>query len=108
MNERRRTLGQIILILEKRLNGTKVKDICIKAGINIATFYRWEKQYRDVVQEYLEIKRENERLRKMFIDLSVMHDTLHETLVSVLSETQKPLPSHNQHLTLESYERIAI
>lgn len=98
MNEKRRTLSQIILIIEKRFNGAKVKDICNKAGIDTTTFHRWERQYKGLVQEYMEIKKENERLRKMFTNLSVLHDTLHDTLNSVLKETNLTI-NHNSNNT---------
>lgn len=88
---RKRSLRQIILILEKRLNGGRVKDLCEEAAISTSTFHRWEEQYKEIVKDYIKLKSENDRLRKMYTNLSVLHDSLHEAFNFVLNDKAVPV-----------------
>jgi hypothetical protein len=36
---------QIIVVLGEAESGTPVKDLCLRAGIGAATFYKWKTKY---------------------------------------------------------------
>lgn len=77
---KKRTIGQIISILEKKAVG---------AGIDSKIFYTWERKYREVIEDYINLKKENARLRKMYTDLSVLHNTLHDAFNSLVEQTER-------------------
>lgn len=71
---------QIVTAIESFYRGKNVKDICKEMDIKMSTFYRWKTQHGGIAKEYMRIKLENERLHKMYSNLSLMYDVLRETL----------------------------
>lgn len=77
MKKTRFTEHQIITILRQQEKGIKVADICREHGISDATFYNWKAKYGGMDASQLkrlkELEEENNRLKKMYADLSLIH-----------------------------------
>jgi putative transposase len=77
MKKTRFTEHQIISILREQEKGLKVSDICREHGISQGTFYNWKAKYGGMDASQLkrlkELEEENNRLKKMFADLSLLH-----------------------------------
>lgn len=84
MKKSRFTESQIIGILAKQEQGVKVADICREHGISIATFHNWKAKYGGLdvnqLKRLKELESENSRLKKMFADLSLVHDALKDAV----------------------------
>jgi len=69
MKRSRFSAEQIIAVLREAESGTAVKNLCRRAGISAATFYKWKMKFEGM--EISEIRRmrllvdENSRLKKM-------------------------------------------
>ena len=65
---------QIAFVLRQAEEGTAVAEVCRKAGVSEATFYKWRKKFGGLMPS--EMKRlkqpeeENGKLKKIFADLS--------------------------------------
>lgn len=85
MKKTRFTETQIVSILHKQeTTGTKVSDICREHGISDATFYNWKAKYGGMdVNELKRVKHledENARLKKMYAELSLVHEALKDAV----------------------------
>jgi|SRR5208283_2679563 len=71
---------QIIAVLREAESGTPVKDLCRRAGISAATFYKWKTKYEGM--EISEMRRmrlledENSRLKKIVAQQALDIDAL--------------------------------
>jgi putative transposase len=76
--------SKIIATLKRQERGEKVSDICRDLGISDATFYNWKAKYGGLSASELkrikELERENARLKKMYADLSLVHDALKDAV----------------------------
>jgi putative transposase len=76
--------SQIINILKEYESGREVKDLCREYGISRATFYNWKKKYSGMDASQLkrlkELEEENQRLKRMYADLSLDHEMLKDVL----------------------------
>jgi putative transposase len=76
--------SQIINILKEYESGRDVKDLCREYGISKATFYNWKKKYSGMDASQLkrlkELEEENQRLKRMYADLSLDHEMLKDVL----------------------------
>ncbi|WP_319480719.1 transposase [uncultured Draconibacterium sp.] len=92
MRNRRFTKNQITDILKEYENGTPIPKILEKYQISQATFYNWKAKYqRDYINDPEEIKKlkeDNERLRRMFVDISLENQKL-KTLLAKYEESIK-------------------
>jgi putative transposase len=88
MKKTRFTETQIIAILKKQESGIKVSDICRENGISDATFYNWKAKYggMDVneLKRVKQIEQENARLKKMYAELSLVHEALKDAVAKNL------------------------
>lgn len=88
MKKTRFTETQIIAILKKQESGIKVSDICRENGISDATFYNWKARYggMDVneLKRVKQIEQENARLKKMYAELSLVHEALKDAVAKNL------------------------
>ena len=79
MKKSRFTESQISTILKLQEVGQSVADICREYGISNATFYQWKSKYGGMNSSQLkrlkELAHENSRLKKMFADLSLAHQS---------------------------------
>ena len=84
MKKSRFTAAQILSILKEYEAGKKAKDLCREHGISDATFYTWKKKYSGMSNGQLKrlkaLEAENQRLKRMFADLSLDHQLLKEVL----------------------------
>ncbi len=75
MVKRRFNKAQIIRILQKYEEGMSIHSIIEEYGISQATFYNWKAKYSrsssNYIQELNKLKEDNERLKRMFADLSL-------------------------------------
>jgi putative transposase len=71
---------QIIAVLREAESGAPVKDLCRRAGISAATFYKWKTKYEGM--EISEMRRmrlledENARLKKIVAQQALDIDAL--------------------------------
>jgi putative transposase len=71
---------QIIAVLREAESGTPVRDLCRRAGISAATFYKWKTKYEGM--EISEMRRmrlledENSRLKKIVAQQALDIDAL--------------------------------
>ena len=80
MKKSRFTETQIVAILNEADAGIAVKDICRKHGIAPATYYKWKSKYGGLsasdLKRIKELEAENNKLKRMFADLSLENDAL--------------------------------
>jgi putative transposase len=88
MRKSRFTETQIIATLRRHDHGEKVRDLCRELGISEPTFYNWKAKYGGLSASELrrikELEAENARLKRMYADLSLVHEALKEAV------TKKP------------------
>ena len=84
MKKSRFTESQIVKIIKLQESGGNTTALCREYGISQATFYNWKKKYSgmDVSQlkRLKELEEENNRLKRMYADLSLDHSLLKEVL----------------------------
>ena len=84
MKKSRFSESKIISILKRQERGEKVGDICREVGISDATFYNWKAKYGGLsvseLKRIKELEAENARLKKMFADLSLVHDAFKDAV----------------------------
>ena len=84
MKKARFTESQIISILSQQERGITVADICRENGISNATFFNWKAKYGWMSPSQLrrlkELEVENARLKKMYADLSLVHEAFKDAI----------------------------
>ena len=84
MKKARFTESQIISILSKQEKGITVADICREHGISNATFFNWKGKYGGMSPSQLrrlkELEIENARLKRMYADLSLVHEAFKDAV----------------------------
>jgi len=74
------TKQQRLEALAKHDSGRSVADICRELQISAATFYKWKKDKvsaeDDQQRRLQELESENQRLKRMYSELSMDHDIL--------------------------------
>jgi putative transposase len=80
--------SKIIAILSQQDAGSKVVDICREHGISQATFFNWKAKYGGMSSTQLkrlkELESENASLKKMYADVSLVHNALKDAVVKKL------------------------
>ena len=75
MTRKRFKESEISKILKAYEDGTPIQKIVEEYGISQATFYNWKAKYRNQLMFDIEhinkLKEDNERLKRMFADLSL-------------------------------------
>ena len=75
---------KIISILREGDAGTKVAELCRKHGMSDVTYYKWKAKYAgmDVSQlrRLKDLESENNRLKRMYADLSLTHHALQDAV----------------------------
>lgn len=80
MKKSRFSEAKIISVLQRNERGEKVTTLCRELGISDATFYNWKAKYGGLslseLKRIKELEAENARLKKMYAELSLVHDAL--------------------------------
>jgi len=75
MPKKRYKETEIHKILQEYKDGTSISRIIEKYGISQATFYNWKSRYGSLssadINQLNKLKEDNERLKRMFADLSL-------------------------------------
>ena len=75
---------QIAFILRQAEEGTRVEEVCRKAGISEATYYNWRKKYGGLMPSEMkrlkQLEEENQRLKKLVADLSLDKEMLQDVI----------------------------
>jgi putative transposase len=78
------TEAQIAFVLRQAEEGTKVEEVCRKAGISEATFYNWRKKYGGLMPSEMkrlkQLEEENMRLKRIVADLSLDKEMLQDVI----------------------------
>jgi putative transposase len=84
MRKSKFTETQIVSMLKEHDNGKSAEQICRDAGISKQTFYKWRGKYSGMevneLQRMRELEQENDRLKKMYADLSLDHHILKDVI----------------------------
>ena len=84
MRKSRFAESQIIGILAEQEQGMKVSDICREHGISIPTFHNWKSKYSGMdvnqLKKLKELEVENARLKKMYAELSLVHNAFKDAV----------------------------
>ena len=82
MKKSRFTEHQIVQILKQVETGMKTADLCRQHGISETNFYNWKAKYGGMessdVKRLRELEAENQRLKRMYAELSLDHQILKE------------------------------
>lgn len=78
------TEAQIAFILRQAEEGSRVEEVCRKAGISQATFYNWKKKYGGLMPSEMkrlkQLEEENGRLKRIVADLSLDKEMLQDVI----------------------------
>jgi putative transposase len=78
MKKTRFTETQIVKAIKEHENGRKAEDICRELGITTASFYKWRQRYGGLeikeLKRLKELEEENARLKRMYANLSLLHE----------------------------------
>ena len=84
MKKSRFSEQQIAFILRQAEEGTRVEEVCHKAGISEATYYNWRKKYGGLMPSEMErlkqLEEENQRLKKLVADLALDKEMLQDVI----------------------------
>ena len=84
MRKSRFSETQIVAALRRQEQGEKARDICRDLAISEPTFYAWKAKYGGMSPSELrrlkEIEAENARLKRMYAELSLVHEALKEAV----------------------------
>jgi putative transposase len=82
MKKSRFSEHQIVQILKQADAGIKTADICRQYGISETTYYNWKTKYGGMessdIKRLRELEAENQRLKRMYAELSLDHQILKE------------------------------
>ena len=84
MKQKRFSETQIMQILKQAEGGVAVMDLCRAHGMSSASFYKWRSKYggmdASMISEMKSMAQENQRLKKMYAEMSLQNDLLKEAL----------------------------
>lgn len=84
MKKSRFTETQIVKAIKEHENGRKAEDLCRELGISTVTFYKWKQRYGGMeasdVKRLKELEEENSRLKRMYANLSLVHEALKDAV----------------------------
>ena len=84
MQQNKYSESQILQILREYESGLSVTELSRKYGFYPKTLYQWKKKYAGItdssLQQLKELQKENERLKKMYANLSLEHHALKDLI----------------------------
>ena len=88
MRQSKFTETQIVAILKEADAGRPVNEIWRQYGISSATYYKWKSKYGGLeasdVKRLKELEQENNRLKRMYADLSLENVALKDVIAKKL------------------------
>lgn len=88
MRKTRFTETQIVKAIKDHESGRDAQEICRELGITTASFYKWRQRYGGMevneVRKMKELQEENNRLKRMYADLSLVHEALKDAVAKKL------------------------
>lgn len=88
MKKTRFTETQIVKAIQEHEGGRKAEDICREIGITTAAFYKWRQRYGGMeasdVKRLKDLEEENARLKRMYANLSLVHEALKDAVAKKL------------------------
>lgn len=82
MKGKRFNESQIVSILKSGEAGMPVPDLCRQHGVSQSTYYKWKAKYEGIslaeLKRLKELEHENQRLKRMYADLSLDNEILKE------------------------------
>ena len=79
--------ADVLAVLREVELGAKVSEVCKRYSISETTFYRWRAQYaktdRANLPQIRHLQLENERLKRMYVELALQNTVLNDALCSV-------------------------
>jgi putative transposase len=82
------TESQIVKAIQEHEGGRDAKDICRELGVTTATFYKWRQRYGGMevseLKKMKELEEENARLKRMYSNLSLVHEALKDAVAKKL------------------------
>lgn len=88
MKKTRFSETQIVKAIQEHEKGRKAEDVCRELGISTAAFYKWRQRYGGLeVQELKrmkELEEENSRLKRIYANLSLVHEAFKDAVAKKL------------------------
>lgn len=88
MRKTKFTETQIVKAIKDHETGRNALEICRELGITTAAFYKWRQRYGGMevneVKKMKELQDENGRLKRMYADLSLVHEALKDAVAKKL------------------------
>jgi putative transposase len=82
------TETQIVKAIQEHESGRKAEDICREMGVSPAAFYKWRQRYGGMeasdVKRLKDLEEENARLKRMYANLSLVHEALKDAVAKKL------------------------
>ncbi len=84
MKKTRFTETQIVKAIKEHDNGRNAQELCRELGISTAAFYKWRQRYGGMeikeLKKLKELEEENARLKRMYANLSLVHEAFKEAV----------------------------
>jgi putative transposase len=88
MKKTRFTETQIVKAIQEHESGRDAKDLCRELGVSTAAFYKWRQRYGGLdvneLKRVKELEDENNRLKRMYSNLSLVHEALKDAVAKKL------------------------
>ena len=88
MKKTRFTETQIVKAIQGHENGRDAKELCRELGVSTAAFYKWRQRYGGLdvneLKRVKELEDENNRLKRMYANLSLVHEALKDAVAKKL------------------------
>ena len=88
MKRSRFTQTQIVKAIQEHEGGRDAKDIYRELGITTVSFYKWRQRYGGLqvpeLKRLKELEEENSRLKRMYANLSLVHEAYKEAVAKNL------------------------
>ena len=88
MKKTRFTETQIVKAIQEHENGRDSKELCRELGVSTAAFYKWRQRYGGLdvneLKRVKELEDENNRLKRMYANLSLVHEALKDAVAKKL------------------------
>ena len=88
MKKTRFSDNQIVNILKQAEQGVPIVELCREHNISQSTFYNWRSKYggmdASLIARLKALETENARLKKMYANLSLVHEALKDAVAKKL------------------------